>query len=252
MTRIALLGATGSLGSQVARLALTDGHALSVLVRDPARLDSTVASKAAVTRGDLATMAADALRDFIAGHDALICCAGVVTEGQRFVTLVDRVVGAAEALPASQRPVCWFLGGAALLDLDQAGRRGVQLPKVRDTYWPHQSNFERLSRSDLDWRLLCPGPMVPQPALGLEQMRVATERLPAPLPGFANALPGLLLLPLFAFRIPEMIVPYADAAQLMLNNLTPLGPLSHKRVGLALPAGMRGKKASWAARPRQS
>jgi hypothetical protein len=46
-----------------------------------------------------------------------------------------------------------------------------------------------------------------------------------------------------------MIVSYADAASLMLANLTPNGEMSRHRVGLALPVGLRGKKKQWAAKP---
>jgi uncharacterized protein len=59
-----------------------------------------------------------------------------------------------------------------------------------------------------------------------------------------------LLLPVFASLIPQMIVPYADAAALMLANLNRGSPFAHHRVGLALPLGMRGKKSQWAAKPR--
>jgi uncharacterized protein len=56
-------------------------------------------------------------------------------------------------------------------------------------------------------------------------------------------------LPIFVSRIPEMIVSYADAAALMLANLTRWGEVSRRRVGLALPVGMRGRKERWAASP---
>jgi hypothetical protein len=36
-------------------------------------------------------------------------------------------------------------------------------PIVKSTYWPPGVNFERLGRSRLDWRLLCPGSMVDEP-----------------------------------------------------------------------------------------
>ena len=62
---------------------------------------------------------------------------------------------------------------------------------------------------------------------------------------------ALLALVLFARRMPEMIVPYADAAALMLQNLSPGGPMARQRVGLALPVGMKGHKAQWAAKPGQ-
>lgn len=131
----------------------------------------------------------------------------------------------------------------------KTGRKGVGLPQVRDTYWPHGKNYERICASPLDWRMLCPGPMVEQAALGLGRMRVSTERLPVRIAGFASALPGPLLLLLFAAKVPEMIVPYADAAALILAHLEPAGTLSHHRVGLALPLGMRGRKDTWAAQP---
>jgi putative NADH-flavin reductase len=249
MTRIAIFGATGSLGSQVARLAVAAGHDVSALVRTPSRLPADVASKATITAGDLMQLQPAQLGAFLAGHDALVSCAGLVTEGQGFVDLFDRVVSGVESLPAGRRPLCWLLAGAGLLDIDTSGRRGVDLPKVRDTYWPHRVNFERLQRSSIEWRLLCPGPLVQQPALGIERLRVSLERLPVTMPMGATLLPDALVLPLFVAKIPQMIIPYADAAAYMLAHLDRGGSMSRRRVGLALPAGMKGRKDQWAAQP---
>ena len=135
-----------------------------------------------------------------------------------------------------------------MLDIDASGRRGVELPKVRSTYWPHRANFERLERSSLDWRLLCPGPMVDQPPLGLARLRIALDCLPVEVPALARALPRPLVLPVFASLIPQMIVPFADAAALMLANLDRGSAIARHRVGLALPVGMRGRKPEWTAR----
>jgi putative NADH-flavin reductase len=234
-----ILGATGFLGGHVLRHALATGHDVNVLVRDPCRLSAHARERVAIHTGDLAV---DLPADIIRGHDVLINCAGHVAEGERFVSLVDRVVTTVESLPAGERPVCWFLAGAALLDFDSAGRRGLELPKVKSTYWPHRANFERLARSGIDWRLLCPGPMVDLPPLGLERLRISLDRLPVEMPAFVRALPRPLVLPFFASLIPGMIVPYADAAALMLANLDRDSPMARHRVGLALPAGMRGRK----------
>jgi hypothetical protein len=57
-----------------------------------------------------------------------------------------------------------------------------------------------------------------------------------------------LLLAVFASVIPQMIVPYADAAALMLANLDRGNAMSRHRVGLALPVGMRGRKSQWSAK----
>lgn len=250
MSRIIIFGATGSLGSHVLRQALANGHQVTVFVRSPSRLPPEIHTRISVHVGDLATITISELSQLVGGHDALINCAGFVTEGQTFVNLVDRIVTSVELLPKSAQPVCWFLAGAALLDIGPSGRKGVKLPKVQSTYWPHQANFERLSRSGLDWRLLCPGPMVDQPALGLKRLRVSQDVLPVRMPPWTDSLPGWLLLPFFAHRIPEMIVPYADAAALMLVYLGRGDAMSRHRVGLALPVGMRGKKSRQSARPR--
>lgn len=251
MPSIAVLGATGNLGRHVAGRALAQGWDLSVAVRNRGRLPAETAARARVTDLDLACATSGQLASFAAGHDLFVSCAGVVTEGEAFVRLVDTVVGALETLAAAQRPVCWFLAGAALLPLDAAGRLGLDLPKVRDTYWPHRRNFDRLLRSDLDWRLLCPGPMVEQPAVGLQRLRVSIDCLPTPLPAIARSLPGPLLLPLFALKIPEMIIPYADAADVMLAHAKAHDSASRHRVGVALPVGMKGSKREWAAQPRR-
>ncbi len=250
MSRLVILGATGSLGSILTRVAVEAGHETSVVVRSADRLAPDIRPRVHALEADIRALPPGALGAFTAGHDVLISCAGLVTEGQRFVELFDRIVAEVELPPRSARPTCWFLAGAALLDLDAAGRRGVDLHPVKVTYWPHRVNHERLQRSDLDWRLLCPGPMVDQPAVGGNTLRVSLDRLPTPMPDGVETLTPEALLPLFAARVPEMIIPYADAAAFMLSHATPGGELSRRRVGLALPVGMRGHKEQWTAQAR--
>jgi putative NADH-flavin reductase len=253
MPRLIIFGATGSLGKHVLHQALAAGHEVTVVVRTPSKLPVEAGAQVSLRTGDLGVLAPAEIARFISGHDALVNCAGHVADGQGFANLVDRLVTSVESLPAAAaQPVCWFLAGAALLDIDPSGRRGVELPKVKSTYRPHRINLERLGRSDLDWRLLCPGPMVEQPALGLDRLRISLDTLPVEVPGFARALPGPLLLPVFASLIPQMIVPYADAAALMLANLDRGSAMARRRVGLALPLGMRGRKSRWSAKPRHA
>lgn len=252
MNSVVVLGATGNLGKHVARQVLDRGWSLSAAVRNRGRLNPETAARARVTDLDLSSATIEQLARFAEGHDVLVFCAGVVTEGDAFVGLVDKTVSALESIPQERRPLCWFLAGAALLSLDATGRRGVDLPKVRDTYWPHRKNFDRLQSSSLDWRLLCPGPMVERPALGLHRLRISIDRLPTPLTTIAGSMPAPLLLPLFALKIPEMIIPYADAASVMLASEQPNDSTSRHRVGIALPVGMKGKKDQWAARPHEA
>jgi uncharacterized protein len=239
MSRFLILGATGSLGRHVLRQALAAGHVVTVLVRTPSKLPPEVRERVSVHTGDLGAVVPP---DLVRGQDALINCAGHVADGETFVGLVDRLVTGVELLHMAEQPVCWLLAGAAILDIDSSGRRGVDLPEVKSTYWPHRVNFERLNRSRLDWRLFCPGPMVDEPALGLDRLRISLDALPVEIPAVARALPDSSLLPVFASLIPQMIVPYADAAALMLANLDRGHAMSRHRVGLALPLGMRGRK----------
>jgi putative NADH-flavin reductase len=238
MSRLLILGATGSLGRHVLRQAVAAGHAVAVFVRTPSKLPPEIGERVSVRAGDLSD---GVPLDLVGGQDALINCAGHVADGERFVSLIDRLVTGVDSLPVGEQPACWFVAGAALLDIDPSGRRGVDLPQVKSTYWPHRVNFERLSRSRLDWRLLCPGPMVEEPALGLERLRISVDVLPVEIAGGAG-LSDALLLPIFAALVPQMIVPYADSAALMLANLDRPHAMSRHRVGLALPAGMHGRK----------
>jgi putative NADH-flavin reductase len=240
MAHLIILGATGNLGRHVLGQALAAGHDVAVVVRNPSRLPPDVRGRLSIHIGDLKELVPP---DIIRGHDALINCAGYVADGQGFVDLVHRVVTSAESLQAAEQPVCWFLAGAALLDIDASGRRGVDIPQVSATYWPHRLNFDRLSRSELgDWRLLCPGPMVDEPPLGVERLRISVDRLPVEAPAVTGAASDSLVMSAFGSLIAQMIVPYADAAALMLANLDRGNVMARHRLGLALPAGMRGRK----------
>jgi putative NADH-flavin reductase len=236
----------------VARQASSAGYEVSALVRTASKLPADIAEAVVVHEADLLEMSSSRLAALLGEHDAVVNTAGFVTDGQRFVDLVDRIVSGLESLPSARSPVCWFMAGAALLDLDARGRLGVDLPRIASTYWPHRANFDRLRHTELDWRILCPGPLVERPPLGLARMRISVDRLPVHAPAFHRFLPGVLALPFFVRRVPEMIVSYADVAALMLANLTPWGEMSRHRVGLALPVGMRGKKERWTARPHGS
>lgn len=84
--------------------------------------------------------------------------------------------------------------------------------------------------------------MLDEPALGLGRLRISLDALPVEAPASTPGLSDAQFVQVFASLVPEMIVPYADAAALMLANLGPENAMSRRRVGLALPAGMVGRK----------
>ena len=141
MSRLLILGATGSLGRHVLRQALAAGHDVTVFVRTPSKLPPEVRERVSVHTGDLS---AGVPLDLVSGQDALINCAGHVADGETFVGLIDRLVTCVDLLPAAEQPVCWLLAGVALLDIDSSGRRGVDLPAVKSTYWPHRGQLRAI------------------------------------------------------------------------------------------------------------
>jgi uncharacterized protein YbjT (DUF2867 family) len=105
MARIVILGATGSLGRQVLRQALAAGHDVTAFVRTPSRLPREEQQRVLVHTGDLtAGLPVDVLR----GHDALVNCAGHVTDGETFVALVDTIATSVDKLRVAEQPVCGF------------------------------------------------------------------------------------------------------------------------------------------------
>jgi hypothetical protein len=131
MSKVLVLGATGALGGYVTQRAIAANHRVSTLVRTPSKLQAELRERVTVHQADLAHTSAWDLAGLFQDHDVVVSAAGHVAEGQVFVDLIARIVTGLESLPVNDRPVCWFLGGAALLDLDDRGRRGVDLPRGR-------------------------------------------------------------------------------------------------------------------------
>jgi len=213
LSKILILGATGSFGGHVVQQAISADHEVSILARRLLNVPAEVRKKVVVYEADIVEMSTSALAPIFRNHDAVINTAGYVTDGQNFVDLTDHIVTSLELIPETTRPVCWFTAGAALLDMGEHGRRAVDLPLIGSTYWPHRANFDRIRQTTLDWRILCPGPMVDQPPIGLTQIRISIDQLPIQIPAFPSSSFEALALPFFAQRIPEMIVSYSDAAE---------------------------------------
>jgi putative NADH-flavin reductase len=134
MSRVVIFGATGSLGRHVVRQAIAANHDVSVVVRTPSKLPADVRPKVIVHQCDLNATSTSDLAAMLSGHDAAINTAGQVAEGQAFVDLVDRIITGLEALSVGDRPVCWFMAGVGLLDIDgRVGEESTCLASVRHT-----------------------------------------------------------------------------------------------------------------------
>ena len=172
MSRLLILGATGRLGRHVLSQAVAGGHEVTVLVRTPSKLPAELRERVSMHTGDLSALVP---LELVRGQDALINCAGHVADGETFVGLIDRLVIGVSILARDGAAGLLVPGRRGAARHRRVGRRGVDLPTLKSSFWPHRANFERLMRSNLDWRLLCPGPMVDAPAIGLDRLRISLD-----------------------------------------------------------------------------
>ncbi len=77
--------------------------------------------------------------------------------------------------------------------------------------------------------------MVDERPRGLARLRISLDRLPLEMPDEIQSLSDSSALRFLSSRMSELVVPYQDAAALMLANIARDGEMSRQRVGLALP-----------------
>jgi hypothetical protein len=156
--------------------------------------------------------------------------------------MIATIIAAAEqALGPGGR--FWLFGGAAALDVPGTKLMTVDLPMVPPVFRAHKTNFERVSGTKLDWSMLCPGPRTEARAGAPHKgLRVSADVWPVPRPGITKFLPLIATSIAFRNAMPEMTITYEDAAHVILSNLAPNGPFSKRRVGVALPVGLKGRK----------
>lgn len=242
--KLFILGGTGNSGQRLVRMALDRSHQVTAFVRDREKLVSKLGGVASnglkITTGAIDD--SGALAAGMSGHDAVINAAGNVNDGPSFTRLVRTAIGAAaEALGADGR--LWLFGGAAVLDVPGTRVMTLDLPKIPPIYESHRINLEAVQATELDWSMLCPGPMIDAPdGKPTEDLRLSEDQWPVERPAFTYFLPRLALSLAFKQKIPEMTISYEDAAEVILDHLAPSGRFSKKRVGVALPIGLKRHK----------
>jgi len=231
--KICILGANGKSGRRLVMAALASGHNVTALVRDLEKL-ADLANANLEVRAVSYTDEAQ-LVEAMADYDAVINAAGYITDGRAYSDLVQRVIGAADkALGQGGR--FWLFGGAALLDVPGTSLAGLDLPGVPKVFEAHRANYQVVRATTLDWSMLCPGPMIDSPdGKPTEGLVVSTDIWPVTRPAFTYVLPRPALSLAFKGALPRLTIYYEDAARVVIDNLERLGPLSRKRVGVALP-----------------
>ncbi|HEY7430496.1 MAG TPA: NAD(P)H-binding protein [Streptosporangiaceae bacterium] len=226
--KLTIFGATGGTGTHVVEQALSAGHEVTAVVRDPARL--RVADRARVTAGAgvpgpagsqaprLRVVTADAMdpaaiTGTVADADAVICTLGprgtgpttVVQDGHRSIIAAMQRAGTRRLLSVS--------GSIAADDGESLYMRYLVKPLARATFLRHVCADFRTAEtavraSGLDWTIFRPPALSNRPASG--SYRTAIDRnLPH---GFT--------------------VPRADLAACMLGTLTDPAAI-HRHIGIA-------------------
>ncbi|MFD1658859.1 NAD(P)-dependent oxidoreductase [Streptomyces caeni] len=166
--KLTVFGATGGIGQEIVRQALTAGHQVTAVARDPARFTVTGAGLE-VFRADLGDFAA--LRPAVAGRDAVLSGLGARSRKDAGVAtrLTRTVLGALEAegvrrlLVVSASPVGPEPEGAGALDRAVCGLLSAAL---KDVYADLREMEAELARSATDWTVVRPPRLQNKPPTG--------------------------------------------------------------------------------------
>ncbi|PXY29328.1 epimerase [Prauserella sp. PE36] len=166
--KLTIFGATGGTGKQLVRQALDAGHAVTAVVRDPARLPISHASLEVVT-ADVTD--AGALRPLVEGRDAVLSSlgagsrsgAGIATAGTTAILTAMAESGVRRFVAVSAMPVGPVPPGESLFF---RGVRRVLLTALKDVYADLARMEAEIARSDTDWTVLWPPQLTDGPLTG--------------------------------------------------------------------------------------
>ncbi|WP_244816293.1 NAD(P)-dependent oxidoreductase [Caballeronia sp. Lep1P3] len=169
MSRIAIIGATGNVGSRLTQEALRRGHTVTALARDVSKL----AARDGVTAKSVDALDTAALADALAGHDA-------VFSATRFASVPESaIVGAVKGAGVERLLV---VGGAGSL-YAAPGQRILDSPDFPEAYRAEATAgaafLDALRRDrELNWTFVSPsaefvsGPRTQRFRLGVDELLV--------------------------------------------------------------------------------
>ncbi|MBF6342530.1 SDR family oxidoreductase [Nocardia cyriacigeorgica] len=205
--RIAIFGATGTLGRHVLERALRQGHEVTILTRDASRVPTTN-DNLRVLEGDVLDPAA--VDGAVAGQEAVLICLGngrkgvVRAEGTRTVIEAMRRNGVKRLICQSTLGV-----GDSRDNLNFLWKYVLFGLVLRPAYNDHVRQEEYVRASDLDWTIVRPSAFTDGPATGTYRQ------------GFPGNEAGL-----------SLKISRADIAEFMLDQLTDRAYL-HRAVGIS-------------------
>jgi len=157
---IALIGATGFIGSALRKEALSRGHRLTAFVRDPSKLEP--AANLEIQRADVLDTAT--LTAQLRGHDVVISAFSGHADADIYGYYLKGIRSLLDAVRAAGVARLLLVGGAGSLEIEP----GVQLldtPQFPPEWKPTAEGAREALKlvrqtSDLDWTMLSPPPHI--------------------------------------------------------------------------------------------
>ena len=152
---ILIAGATGSIGRELVKQALDEGHKVTALVRDPSRL--LIANQSLeIAQGDV--MQPETIERVMPGQDAVLCAlgaggkGGVRADGTGNLIAVMRQYGVPRLICLSSLGV-----GESRANLNFFWKYIMFGLLLRSAYHDHVAQEDIVRNSDLDWTIIRPG-----------------------------------------------------------------------------------------------
>jgi len=158
--KLLVLGATGDTGLRLVRQALTAGHHVTCLLRNPSKFQPKH-ENLKIVQGDLSVQA---LTSSLAGHDAVMSCLGVHgtspwNKTTLYTTSMDAIVASMKSVGV-KRVVCvtsWY----TQLKKDSSNPFWVEYivkPVICSGFLSDMGNMEvKLAQTDVDYTVVRPG-----------------------------------------------------------------------------------------------
>ena len=164
--KIAVFGATGGTGKEVLSQALSKGHEISALVRDPYRLSQTTPEKVQIVVGDV--LNSEVVIETIQDADAVIVTLGhradspenTVSEGTR------NIIRAMEENNLKRLVVVTSLGVGDSKNQVPFAFKIILKTALRKVMADKENQEKAVKESSLDWVIVRPGGLTDDPARG--------------------------------------------------------------------------------------
>lgn len=172
--KLVLFGPTGMIGRCILTEALSRGHTLTAVTRDPSRLAQTHEQLKVVAGNVLDPGSVTAMTK---GQDAVLSAIG--SSGAAVAVIADTARALVAGLAGGDVRRLIVVGGAGVLDVEP-GVQFVDSPNFYEPYRPlalvHREAYNLYKASDLEWTFVCPpGEIAPGERTG--QFQVAADRL---------------------------------------------------------------------------